>query len=235
MILKDTSNPSEPRLVARKDLPYFFDVMSRRSRIRQPSRDQISPSLSHEIRRGVNTSPVTTLAAQSEAELHTEGIELQTQWEQVAGGVLAHDQARQGTIGHVSPIVEPEQWSPNDIQHPPFEIPVTHSRVRLAPDCRGSSCGGDENSLGVGQDSAVTGCLGDRSYNLGNTTSPYQRPAFGIGEVITASEGPNNVESEGVHRGFVGTPHQRMEEPCICIWYVRVEFCPFFRHRKLLS
>ena len=218
MILKDTSNPSEPIVVAREDLPYSFDVMSK-------SR----PCLSPEIRRRVNTSPVATLAAQSEAGLHAEGIELQTQREQVAGGILAHDQARQRTVGHVSFIVEPEQRSPSDVQRSPLVIPVTHPHVRLAPDRRGSSCGGDENNSGDGQDSALTGRLGDRSSNLGNTTSPYHRPAS---DVITASEGPNNVESEGVHRGIVGTPHQREEEPCICTWYVRVEFYAFFRHRK---
>ena len=207
-------------VVAREDLPYSFDVMSK-SRIREPTRDQISSSLSPKIRHRVSNSPATTLAAQLGARLRAEGVELQTQREQVVGGI-------QRMVGHASYMVELEQQSPSGIQCLPFVIPDPHPRVLLAPDRRGSSCGGDKDSVGDGQDSTVTRPSGDGSYNFGNATSPYHRPAFSKGKAITASEGPSNVGSEEGHRGVVGMPRQRVEEPCICTWCVRVEFYTLF-------
>ena len=173
----------------------------------------------------MRTSPATTLTAQPGAGLHAEGVELQTQREQVVGGILARDQARQRTIGHASSMVEPEQQGPIDIQRLPFVIPVPNPRVLLAPDRRGSSCGGDKDNVGDGQDSTVTRPSGDGSYNFGNITSPHHRPAF---KAITASEGPSNVRSEGDHRGVVGTTYRRVEESYICTWCVRVEFPTLF-------
>jgi uncharacterized small protein (DUF1192 family) len=40
VILKDASNPSEPIEVARKELPYTFDVKSSKPRIKEPASDQ---------------------------------------------------------------------------------------------------------------------------------------------------------------------------------------------------
>ena len=40
VILKNVSNPSKPRVVSRKELPYSFDVRSSRLRVKGPTSDQ---------------------------------------------------------------------------------------------------------------------------------------------------------------------------------------------------
>ena len=191
--------------------------------MRKPPCDQNLPALSPVIRRGRKSlGPPTTPAAQLKAGSHAEGIEVQTRWEQVAGRVPARDQAGQRTNGIVSSILEPEPQSSSEIQREIQRLslvtPVPQPHVRPFPDRRGSSCGENKDTSE------------DTPFNLGNTTSRYHRPAFSKGKAVTASQGPNNAKSEGVHKGVVGTPNQRVEEPCICTWCVRVEFYAFSRH-----
>ena len=187
--------------------------------MRKPACDQILPALSPEIRRGRKSlGPPATLAAQLKAGSHAEGIEVQTQWEQVAGRIPTRDQAGQRTNGSFSSILEPEQQSSSEIRRLSLVTPVPQPHVRLFPDRRGSSCRENKDTLE------------DTSFNLGNITSRYHGPVFSKGNAVTASESPNNAKSKGVHKGVAGTPNQRAEEPCTCTWCVRVEFYSFSPH-----
>jgi hypothetical protein len=116
VILKDVSSPSGPVVVARQELPYSFDVISK-SRTREPAYNQPSPALSPKIRRRRKFfGPATTITAQLEAGSHEEDIEIQPQREQLAEGIPACDQTGQRVTDHVISILEPEQQSSSDIQ-----------------------------------------------------------------------------------------------------------------------
>ena len=102
VILKDASNPSEPIEVARKYLPYSFDVNSSR-KVKRPS-------------------PAATPSAQPVAGLQ-EGDEGQIRG---AGGLPDHERAGQRTNAHVSPMNEPSQQGASDLQRSLFASSAPH-------------------------------------------------------------------------------------------------------------
>ncbi len=193
MILKDPSNPEEPIEVARKKLPYSFDVRSSRPRIKEPTSDQtqrtnISPPPN--IRRGAKqVGPIATPPRPPPAQLaagpHSESIEGQIQQEQLAGEVADREPAGQRTNGHVPSIGEPNQQSPSDLQRLPSAIPVFHpfgvpKPTLLVQPRRGSSGGEDRDSLEGDQGSVITMRSQD---TLGINTA---RPASDAGAQYTS-------------------------------------------------
>ena len=151
MILKDASNPSEPRVVARKELPYYFDVTSNPPRVKKRTRDQTANNgPSPKIRRKASYPDlVTAPTAQLEVAPLPEDIEPQTPREQIAGETPDRNYSRQRTIRHVPPISEHEQQSPNSVQcpppaisHPPLTSPAPH--LRDVHPRRGSAWGGNK-------------------------------------------------------------------------------------------
>ena len=172
MILKDASDPSEPIEVARKNLPYSFDVRSSKPRIKEPTSDQmqrpnISPS--SDIRRGAKrlgliATPSSLPSAQLAAGPHSESNEGQMRREQIAGKLPGRERAGQRMNGYVSCIGESKQQSPSDPQRLPSAIPVFHPSGVPKPTLlvqgvqlrRGSSGGKDRDSLEGGQGSVIT-------------------------------------------------------------------------------
>ena len=170
--LKDASNLPGPIQVARKELPYTFDVRSSVPRTKGPTNchtQQANIGSSSNVSRKAKrpcpaaTSP-PTFSAQRVVRPHPQGIEEQIRREPVAGGLPERQRAGRRTNGHVSPMSEPKQQVPIDLQRLPSAIPVFHFSGLPRPSLlvqevqprRGSSGGEDRGSLEGGQGSAIT-------------------------------------------------------------------------------
>ena len=124
MVLKDARDPSKPIEVARKELPYSFDVRSSKPRVKQPTGDQaqqanIGPSSN--VRRGArHLGPATIPSPPASSRLAMEPGEIK----HMAGEFPDRERAEQRTRGHVSSISKSEQKNHSELQRLPFAIPV---------------------------------------------------------------------------------------------------------------
>ena len=165
MILKDASNPSEPIEVAKKELPYSFEVRSAKP-INEPTgdqRQQTNIGASSSIRRGRRAkhpgpaaTPSPPASFRPAIGLHPEGTERRIQPGQMAGEIPDCERVGQHSSSHVSSIDEPEKQSLGDLRHLLSATPVSRfSRMPKPPllvqPRRGSSGGGGRDSLEDGQ------------------------------------------------------------------------------------
>ena len=111
VILKDASNPFEPMEVARKELPYFFDVRPSKPRVKEPTRtsdrDQTQP---------------TTIGALSNIRCGAEYPGPAT-----TPSPPPRERLGQRTNGHVSSVDEYE--TPSNVQRLPSAIPVFRAQA----------------------------------------------------------------------------------------------------------
>ena len=159
VVLKDPSDPSGPRVVAKKEIPYYFDVIAKpppRNKKRtnnETEHNNIGPS--RKSRRTKSLDPANTFTVQLEAVPHPEGIETQTPQEQMVVEELPdRDYARQRTIRHVSSMGQSQhhQQSPNDVQCLPpanpasrlSNVPTAAPRLQAVHPRCGSASGGAE-------------------------------------------------------------------------------------------
>ena len=114
VVLKDARDPSRPIEVARKELPYSFDVRSSKPRIKQPTGDQ-------NVRRGArHLGPAAIPSPPATSQLAMELEEIK----HMAGEFPDRERAELRTRGHVSSISESEQQEISELQCLPFAIPV---------------------------------------------------------------------------------------------------------------
>jgi hypothetical protein len=124
VILKDASDPSKPIEVARKELPYSFDVKSSKPRIKGPTSDQTqranTGTSSSSIRRGARRpGPAATPSLPASFQLAME-----PERQEMTGEIPDHAHAGQRMSGLVSSIGESENHNPSDVQCLPSAIPV---------------------------------------------------------------------------------------------------------------
>ena len=152
VVLKDPSDPSGPRVVAKKEIPYYFDVMSKpppqnKKRTNdETERGNTGPS--RKRRRTKSLSPATTFTAP-----HPEGIESQTPQEWMIEEPPDQDYPGQLTIRYISSMDQSQQnQGPDDTRClPPANpasrlpsVPTAPPRLQAVHPRRGSTSGGAE-------------------------------------------------------------------------------------------
>ena len=157
VVLKDPKDPSGPRVVAQKEIPYFFDVIAKpppRNKKRtndEMEGDNIGPS--RKRRRTKSLCPATTFTAQLEVAPHPEGIDPQTPQEPMVVGELPDRDYTRRTIRHVSSTDQSQQQqSPSDVQCLPpanpaprlSSVPTIAPRLQAVHPRHGSASGGAE-------------------------------------------------------------------------------------------
>ena len=187
MILKDASNPLEPIEVARKELPYSFDVRSTKGLTSHHTQQANIGSSSSVRRKAKRPCPAATLSpAQLVAGPHPEDVERQIRRESVAAVLPDCERAGQRTN------LQPEQQGLSDLQRLPSVISPSHTSTvpnppLLVQSQHGPSGGEERDRLEFGQFPArleftpsasgvgaqhISGQSYDTSNNLGQQALP---------------------------------------------------------------